>query len=285
MGVVRVEEGNQVWVASVDMLLRVIPTEGSVSLLLTGRGLKASDVLNSSNLIRFVGGCLAAGYGMADFTAEVVSKTKVEPERIRIEKEGMEGDRAFILLNPEEFIYIGKMTAKTVNYTKCQIEFNGNKFEFEFTDRGLFIALENSLGKREEGFLYDRSQIFRFFASMLASAFGRERVVQQIGLEDKSLTVGEKVEIKDDTKKLLDLMVRRPDGTSAKETKTIEGWVKQIRENAKKAGKSANAMVKAFLKQAKIPFDSKVFIRLKDLEVRLPPHWALGIYEIYEKHF
>jgi len=79
MGVVRVEEGNQVWVASVDMLLRVIPTEGSVSLWLTGRGLKASDMLNSSNLIRFVGGCFAAGYGMADFTAEVVSKTKVEP--------------------------------------------------------------------------------------------------------------------------------------------------------------------------------------------------------------
>jgi hypothetical protein len=285
MGVVRVEEGNQVWVASVDMLLRVIPTEGSVSLLLTGRGLKAGDTLGSSNLIRFVGGCLAAGYGMADFTAEVVSKTKVEPERIRIEKEGAEGDRAFIPLNPEEFIYIGKMTAKTVGYTKCQIEFNKNKFEFEFTDRGLFIALEDSLGKREEAFLHDRAQIFRFFASMLASSFGRERVVQQIGLMDKSLTVGEKVEIKDDTKKLFDVVVRRPDGSAVKETKTIEEWVKQIRENAKKAGKSPNAMAKAFLRQANIPFDAKVFIRLKDLEVRLPPHWALGIYEIYEKHF
>jgi hypothetical protein len=285
MGVVRVEEGNQVWVASVDMLLRVIPMEASVSLLLTGRGFKASDVLMASNLIRFVGGCLAAGYGMADFTAEVVSKTKVEPERIRIEKEGMEGDRAFIVLNPEEFIYIGKMTAKTVGFTKCHIEFNRNKFEFEFTDRGLFVALEDSLGKREEAFLRDRSQIFRFFASMLASSFGRERVAQQIGLEDKSLTVGEKVEIKDDTKKLLDVMVRRPDGSTVKETKTIEEWVKHVRENAKKAGKSPNAMVKAFLRQANIPFDSKVFIRLKDIEVRLPPHWALGIYEIYEKHF
>lgn len=285
MGMVRVEEGNQVWVASVDMLLRVIPTEASVSLLLTGRGLKASDMLGASNLIRFVGGCLAAGYGMADFTAEVVSKTKVEPERIRIEKEGMEGDRAFIVLNPEEFIYIGKMTAKTVNFTKCQIEFNKNKFEFEFTDRGLFVALEDSLGKREEAFLHDRSQIFRFFASMLASSFGRERVVQQIGLEDKSLTVGEKVEIKDDTKKLCEVVVRRPDGSAVKETKTIEEWVRHVRENAKKAGKSPNAMVKAFLKQANIPYDSKVFIRLREIEVRLPPHWALGIYEIYEKHF
>ncbi len=285
MGMVRVEEGSQVWVASVDMLLRVVPTEGSVSVLLTGRGLKAGDMLSSYNLIRFVGGCLAAGYGMADFTAEVVSKTKVEPERIRIEKEGTEGDRAFIVLNPEEFIYIGKMTSKTVGYTKCQIEFNRNKFEFEFTDRGLFVALEDSLGKREEASLHDRSQIFRFFTSMLASSFGRERVVQQIGLEDKSLTVGEKVEIKDDTKKLFDVVVRRPDGSAAKETKTIEEWVKHVRENAKKANKSPNAMVKAFLRQANIPFDSKVFIRLKDLEVRLPPHWALGIYEVYEKHF
>jgi hypothetical protein len=285
MGVVRVEEGNQVWVASVDMLLRVIPNEGSVSLLLTGRGLKARDELISSNVIRFVGGCLAAGYGMADFTAEVVSKTKVEPERIRIEKEGTEGDRAFIPLNPEEFIYIGKMTAKTVNYTKGQVEFHKNRFEFEFTDRGLFVALEDSLGKREEAFLYDRSQIFRFFTSMLASAFGRERITQQIGLMDRSLTVGERVEIKDDTKKLFDVAVRRPDGSVVKETKTIEEWVKQIRENAKKSGKSANAMVKAFLRQANIPFDAKVFIRLKDIEVRLPPHWALGIYEIYEKHF
>lgn len=285
MGVVRVEEGNQVWVASVDMLLRVVPNEGSVSLLLTGRGLKARDELLSANVIRFVGGCLAAGYGMADFTAEVVSRTKVEPERIRIEKEGTEGDRAFIPLNPEEFIYIGKMTAKTIGYTKCQVEFHKNRFEFEFTDRGLFIALEDSLGKREEAFLYDRSQIFRFFATMLASAFGRERIIQQIGLEDKSLTVGERVEIKDDTKKLFDVVVRRPDGSAVKETKTIEEWVKQIRENAKKAGKSANAMVKAFLRQANIPFDAKVFIRLKDIEVRLPPHWALGIYEIYEKHF
>jgi len=285
MGIVRVEEGNQVWVASVDMLLRVIPNEGSVSVVLSGRGLKASDVFSSSNLIRFVGGCLASGYGMADFTAEVVSKTKVEPERIRVEKEGTEGDRAFIPLNPEEFIYIGKMTAKTVSYTKCLIEFNKNKFEFEFTDRGLFVALEDSLGKREEAFLYDRSQIFRFFAGMLASSFGRERIVQQIGLEDKSLTVGEKVEIKDDTKKLFDVVVRRPDGTATKETKTIEEWVKHVRENAKKANKSPNAMVKAFLRQANIPFDSKVFIRLKDIEVRLPPHWALGIYEVYEKHF
>jgi hypothetical protein len=285
MGVVRVEEGNQVWVASVDMLLRVIPTEGSVSLLLTGRQVKASDVLGASNLIRFVGGCLAAGYGMADFTAEVVSKTKVEPERIRIEKEGLEGDRAFIPLNPEEFIYIGKMTAKTVSFTKCQIEFNRNKFEFEFTDRGLFVSLGDSLGKREEAFLHDRSQIFRFFTAMLASSFGRERVVQQIGLEDKSLVVGEKVEIKDDTKKLFDVVVRRPDGSAVKETKTIEEWVKHVRENARKANKSANAMVKAFLRQANIPFDSKVFIRLKDIEVRLPPHWALGIYEVYEKHF
>jgi hypothetical protein len=67
MGVVRIEEGSQVWVASFDMLLRVIPSEGSVSLLLTGRGLKASDIMTASNLIRFVGGCLAAGYGMADF--------------------------------------------------------------------------------------------------------------------------------------------------------------------------------------------------------------------------
>jgi hypothetical protein len=285
MGVVRVEEGNQVWVASVDMLLRVIPREGSVSLLLTGRGVKAIDAFTSSNLIRFVGGCLAAGYGMADFTAEVVGKTKIEPERIRIEKEGMEGDRAFIPLNPEEFIYIGKMTAKTVSYTKCQVEFNKNKLEFEFIDRGLFIVLADSLGKREETFLHDRSQIFRFFTSMLASSFGRERVVQQIGLVDKSLTVGEKVEIKDDTKKLFDVVVRRSDGTAVKETKTIEEWVKHVRENAKKANKSPNAMVKAFLRQANIPFDSKVYIRLKDIEVRLPPHWALGIYEVYEKYF
>jgi hypothetical protein len=285
MVVVRVEEGNQVWVASVDMLLRVIPSEGSVSLLLTGRGVRASDVFTSSNLVRFVGGCLAAGYGMADFTAEVVSKTKVEPERIRIEKEGTEGDRAFIVLNPEGFIYIGKMTAKTVSFKRCQIEFNKNKLEFEFTDRGLFLALEDSLGKREEAFLHDRSQIFRFFTSMLASSFGRKSVVQQIGLVDKNLTVGEKVEIKDNTQKLLDVVVRRQDGTVVKETKTVEEWVKHVRENAKKANKPPNAMVKAFLRQANIPFDSKVFIRLKDIEVRLPPHWALGIYEVYEKHF
>jgi hypothetical protein len=81
------------------------------------------------------------------------------------------------------------------------------------------------------------------------------------------------------------VLVKKPDGTVYKETKTIEEWVKHVRENAKKAGKSANAMVKAFLRQGSIPFDSKVFIRLKDLEVRLPPHWALGIYEVYEKHF
>jgi hypothetical protein len=284
MGVVRIEEGSQVWVASFDMLLRVIPSESSVSLLLTGRGLKATDVLSSSNLIRFVGGCLAAGYGMADFEAEVVSKTKVETERIRIEKEGIEGDRAYILLNPEEFIYVGKMASKTVAYTKCQMEFHGNRLELEFQDRGLFVAIENSLGKREEVFLHDRAQIFRFFASMLASAFGREKVLQRVGTEDKSLVVGERVEIKEDTQKLLEVSLKRPDGSVVKEVRTIEEWVRQIRENAKKAGKSANAMVRAFLRQRDIPFDSKVFIKIKDVEMRLPPHWALGIYEVYEKH-
>jgi hypothetical protein len=284
MGVVRIEDGNQVWVASFDMLLRVIPGEASVSVLLTGRGMKASDVLSASNLIRFVGGCLAAGYGMADFEAEVVSKTKVETERIRVEKEGMEGDRAYILLNPEEFIYVGKMTARTVGYTKCHIEFHGNRFELEFQDRGLLVAIENSLGKREEVFLHDRSQIFRFFASMLASSFGREKTLQRVGTEDKSLAVGEKVEIKEDTKKLLEVSVRRPDGSVVKEVRTIEEWVRQIRENAKKAGKSPNAMVRAFLRQRGVPFDSKVLIRIKDVEMRLPPHWALGIYEVFEKH-
>ena len=284
MGVVRIEEGSQVWVASFDMLLRVIPSESSVSLLLTGRGLRAVDVMSSSNLIRFVGGCLAAGYGMADFEAEVVSKTKVETERIRIEKEGMEGDRAYILLNPEEFIYIGKMTSKTVGYTKCQIEFHGNRFELEFQERGLLVAIEDSLGKREEVFLHDRSQIFRFFASMLASAFGREKSLQRVGTEDKSLVVGEKIEIKENTQKLLEVSLKRPDGSVVKEVRTIEEWVRQIRENAKKAGKSANAMVRAFLRQRGVPFDSKVFIRIKDVEMRLPPHWALGIYEVFEKH-
>jgi len=284
MGVVRIEEGSQVWVASFDMLLRVIPSEGSVSVLLSGRGLKASDVFGSSNLIRFVGGCLAAGYGMAGFEAEVVSKTKVENERIRIDKEGMEGDRAYILLNPEEFIYIGKMASKTVGYTKCQIDFHKNKFELEFQDRGLLVAIEDSLGKREEVFLHDRSQMFRFFAGMLASAFGREKSLQRIGTEDRNLVVGEKVEIKEDTQKLLEVSVKRPDGSVVKEVKTIEEWVRQIRENAKKAGKSPNAMVRAFLRQRDIPFDSKVFIRIKDVEMRLPPHWALGIYEVFEKH-
>jgi hypothetical protein len=284
MGVVRIEEGSQVWVASFDMLLRVIPSEGSVSVVLSGRGLKASDTLSSSNLIRFVGGCLAAGYGMADFEAEVVSKTKVETERIRIEKEGVEGDRAYILLNPEEFVYVGKMVSKTVGYTKSQIEFHGNRLELEFQDRGLLVAIENSLGKREEVFLHDRSQIFRFFASMLASAFGREKVLQKVGTEDKSLVVGEKVEIKEDTQKLLEVPLKRSDGSVAKEVRTIEEWVMQIRENAKKAGKSANAMVRAFLRQRNVPFDSKVFIRIKDVEMRLPPHWALGIYEVFEKH-
>ncbi|MFZ8858890.1 MAG: hypothetical protein ACO2PP_00050 [Thermocrinis sp.] len=284
MGVVRIEEGSQVWVASFDMLLRVMPSEASVSVVLSGRGLKASDVLSSSNLIRFVGGCLAAGYGMADFEAEVVSKTKVETERIRIEKEGMEGDRAFIVLNPEEFIYIGKMTSKTVGYTKCQIEFHGNRFELEFQERGLLVAIEDSLGKREEVFLHDRSQIFRFFASMLASAFGREKSLQRVGTEDKSLVVGEKIEIKENTQKLLEVSLKRPDGSVVKEVRTIEEWVRQIRENAKKAGKSANAMVRAFLRQRGVPFDSKVFIRIKDVEMRLPPHWALGIYEVFEKH-
>jgi len=284
MGVVRIEEGSQVWVASFDMLLRVIPGEGSVSLLLTGRGLKATDVLGSSNLIRFVGGCLAAGYGMSDFEAEVVSKTKVETERIRIEKEGMEGDRAYILLNPEEFVYIGKMTSKTVGYRKCDVEFHGNRFELEFQDRGLFVAIENSLGKREEAFLHDRSQIFRFFASMLASAFGREKTLQRVGTEDKSLVVGEKIEIKEDTQKLLEVSLKRTDGSVVREVRTIEEWVRQIRENAKKAGKSANAMVRAFLRQRGVRFDSKVLIRIKDVEMRLPPHWALGIYEVFEKH-
>jgi len=283
MGVVRIEEGNQVWVASFDMLLRVIPSEASVSLLLTGRGMKASDVFGSSNLIRFVGGCLAAGYGMADFEVEVVSRTKVEPERIRIEKEGLEGDRAYILLNPEEFIYIGKMTSKTVAYTKCYVEFHGNRFELEFQDRGLFVAIENSLGKREEVFLHDRAQMFKFFASMLASAFGREKTLQRVGMEDNSLVVGEKVEIKEDTSKLLEVSVKRPDGSVVKEVKTIEEWVRQVRENAKKVGKSPNAMVRAFLRQRGVPFDSKVFIRIKDVEIRLPPHWALGIYEVFEK--
>jgi len=284
MGVVRIEEGSQVWVASFDMLLRVIPNEASVSVVLSGRGLKANDVLSASNLIRFVGGCLAAGYGMADFEVEVVSKTKVETERIRIEKEGMEGDRAYILLNPEEFIYIGKMASKTVAYTKCQKEFHGNRLELEFQDRGLWVAIENSLGKREEVFLHDRAQIFRFFASMLASVFGREKTLQRVGTEDKSLVVGEKVEIKDGTQKLLEVSLKRPDGSVVKEVKTIEEWVRQIRENAKKAGKSPNAMVRAFLRQRGIPFDSKVFIRIKDVEMRLPPHWALGIYEVFEKH-
>ncbi len=283
MGVVRIEEGSQVWVASFDMLLRVIPSETSVSVILSGRGLKASDVLSSSNLIRFVGGCLAAGYGMADFEAEVVSKTKVETERIRIDKEGMEGDRAYIVLNPEEFIYIGKMSSKVVGYTKCQIEFHGNRFELEFRDRGLFVAIENSLGKREEVFLHDRSQMFKFFASMLASAFGREKSLQRVGTEGKSLVVGEKVEIKEDTSKLLEVSVKRPDGSVVKEVRTIEEWVRQIRENAKKVGKSANAMVRAFLRQRGVPFDSKVLIRISDVEMRLPPHWALGIYEVYEK--
>jgi hypothetical protein len=283
MGVVRIEEGSQVWVASFDMLLRVIPNEASVSVVLSGRGLKAGDILSSSNLIRFVGGCLAAGYGMAGFEAEVVSKTKVETERIRVEKEGMEGDRAYILLNPEEFIYIGKMSSKTVAYTKCQIEFHGNRLELEFQDRGLFVAIENSLGKREEVFLYDRSQMFRFFASMLASAFGREKALQRVGTEDKSLAVGEKIEIKEDTQKLLEVSVKRPDGSVVKETRTIEEWVRQIRENAKKAGKSANAMVRVFLRQREIPFDGKVFIRINEVEMRLPPHWALGIYEVFEK--
>jgi hypothetical protein len=284
MGVVRIEEGNQVWVASFDMLLRVIPSEASVSILLTGRGMKASDMLSSSTLIRFVGGCLAAGYGMADFEAEVVSRTKVETERIRVEKGGTEGDRAFIALNSEEFIYIGKMTAKTVNFTKCHVEFNRNKFEFAFTDRGLFVALEDSLGKREEVFLHDRSQMFKFFTSMLASAFGREKTLQRVGTEDKSLAVGEKIEIKEDTSKPLEVSVKRPDGSVVKEVRTIEEWVRQIRENAKKAGKSPNAMVRAFLRQRGVPFDSKVLIRIKDVEMRLPPHWALGIYEVFEKH-
>jgi len=284
MGVVRIEEGSQVWVASFDMLLRVMPSEASVSILLTGRGMKASDMFGSSNLIRFVGGCLAAGYGMADFEAEVVSKTKVEPERIRIEKEGLEGDRAYILLNPEEFVYIGKMTSKTVAYTKCQVEFHGNRFELEFQDRGLFVAIENSLGKREEVFLHDRAQMFKFFASMLASAFGREKTLQRVGMEDKSLVVGEKVEIKEDTSKLLEVSVKRPDGSVVKEVRTIEEWVRQVRENAKKVGKSPNAMVRAFLRQRGVPFDSKVFIRIRDVEMRLPPHWALGIYEVFEKY-
>jgi len=284
MGVVRIEEGSQVWVASFDMLLRVMPSEASVSVVLTGRGLKASDMFSSSNLIRFVGGCLAAGYGMSDFEAEVVSKTKVETERIRIEKDGLEGDRAYILLNPEEFIYIGKMVSKTVGYTKCQVEFHGNRFELEFQDRGFFVAIENSLDKREEVFLHDRAQMFRFFASMLASAFGREKVLQKVGTEDKSLVVGEKVEIKEDTQKVLEVSLKRPDGSVVKETRTIEEWVRQIRENAKKVGKSANAMVRAFLRQRGVSFDSKVFIRIKDVEIRLPPHWALGIYEVYEKH-
>jgi len=284
MGVVRIEEGSQVWVASFDMLLRVIPSEGSASVVLSGRGLKASDALISSNLIRFVGGCLAAGYGMADFEAEVVSKTKVETERIRIEKEGVEGDRAYILLNPEEFVYVGKMVSKTVGYTKCQVEFHGNRFELEFQDRGLLVAIENSLGRREEAFLHDRSQMFRFFAGMLASAFGREKALQRVGTEEKSLVVGEKVEIKEDTQKLLEVSLKRPDGSVVKEARTIEEWVRQIRENAKKAGKSANAMVRAFLRQRNVPFDSKVLIRIKDVEMRLPPHWALGIYEVFEKH-
>ena len=284
MGVVRIEEGSQVWVASFDMLLRVIPSEASVFVVLTGRGLKASDMLSSSNLIRFVGGCLAAGYGMSDFEAEVVSKTKVETERIRIEKEGMEGDRAYILLNPEEFVYIGKMTSKTVGYRKCDVEFHGNRFELEFQDRGLWVAIENSLGKREEAFLHDRSQIFRFFASMLASAFGREKTLQRVGTEDKSLVVGEKIEIKEDTQKLLEVSLKRTDGSVVREVRTIEEWVRQIRENAKKAGKSANAMVRAFLRQRGVRFDSKVLIRIKDVEMRLPPHWALGIYEVFEKH-
>jgi hypothetical protein len=284
MGVVRIEEGSQVWVASFDMLLRVIPSEGSVSVVLTGRGLKASDVMGSSNLIRFVGGCLAAGYGMADFEVEVVSKTKVETERIRIDKEGLEGDRAYILLNPEEFVYVGKMTSKTVGYTKCQVEFHGNRFELEFQDRGLFVAIENSLGKREEAFLRDRSQMFRFFASMLASAFGREKTLQRVGTEDKSLVVGERIEIRENTQKPLEVPIKRPDGSVVKEVRTIEEWVMQIRENAKKAGKSPNAMVRAFLRQRNVPFDSKVFIRVKDVEMRLPPHWALGIYEVFEKH-
>jgi hypothetical protein len=284
MGVVRIEEGSQVWVASHDMLLRVVPSEASVSILLTGRGLKASDMLSASNLIRFVGGCLAAGYGMADFEAEVVSRTKVETESIRVEKEGVEGDRAYILLNPEEFIYVGKMSARTVGYTKCQVEFHGNRLELEFQDRGLFLAIENSLGKREEVFLHDRSQMFRFFAGMLASSFGREKTLQRVGTEDKSLAVGEKVEVKEDTKKLLEVSMKRADGSVVKEVKTIEEWVRQIRENAKKAGKSPNAMVRAFLRQRGIPFDSKVLIRIKEVEMRLPPHWALGIYEVFEKH-
>jgi len=284
MGTVRIEEGSQVWVASFDMLLRVIPDSTGVSVILTGRGLKARDTLTSSNLIRFIGGCLAAGYGMTDFSAEVVSKVKIENGRIRVEKENaQESDRAYIFLNPEEFIYIGKMTAKSVSYSECLIEFNKNKFEVNFQEKGVLIALEDALGKREEIFFYDRSQIFRFFTSILASAFGREKVLQHIGTEEKSLVVGERIEIKDDVKKLVEIALRQADGTLVKETKSIEEWIKQIRENAKKAGKSANAMVRAFLKQGNIPFDSKVSIRIKDLEVRLPPHWALGLYEVFEK--
>ena len=270
-------------ITSNEVLLRALLGSG-LSLALAGRGWNAKAYLTGPYLVRFVGGCLASGYGLSDFGVEVVSGVQIEHEKLRVLKEGSTNDRGLIRLSPEEFIFLGLFCSKGVEYTTVDLDFQRNFVSLRREDYGFVLRLVDAKGLQEQVLLSQKSDILRFFSALFASALGREKQAQRIAGEDNYVKVKEKVEIKDDLNKVIQLPIKTANGNTKLEEKTLSEWLSFIHNTAQTAGKSPQAVLKSFLKKHNILYSCKVSLTINNVEVRIPSHWALGLYQCFEKY-
>jgi len=263
----RVSLVDSIVFAEDDVLLKIQIGKTGVGLAIVRKGKKIIDSLVSDNLVKFVGACKASAIGLGGFNAEVVSKTTINPDKIKLEKE--DAEKLFVSLLPGDFDVIVKNVKRGVRYQKVELNLLGNILRLDRDEERLVVEVQNAQGQAH-GTVLEGLDIDRFFSALFVHALGRGSPTLYINTSDR-LFVKEKVEPKEDLSKELEVKG---------EKKTLGEWIEHIEKLAKDAKKYSQPYVKNFLRQHGIEFHRKVSVRIREVEVRVPPWWALGLYEL-----
>jgi hypothetical protein len=278
--------GDKLYITSADYALMVEYLEGGVEITLSGNGRFGSERVSGSDLIRFVGACFSAGYGIDGFEKEVIGGLYVEPDRIRVMLQGSVNDRVFVKVRPEHFLEIAHICTAKYYPLAGQLVVADYSLTYNLSPSGVLLFIR---GKEGQGEIFVEREKASFLVGMIEASFigrslGGARLISE--KEEKSLYVEEIVEAKENPEKpIVDYVVYG--GEKKAVEKPLHEWMLSLKEFAKNNGKSPSGVLRAFLRKHGINYDRKILLILKEKKkeasLRLPVHFAKGLAMVLER--
>lgn len=273
--------GNRFYVASADYGLVVEYLEDGIEFAVSGNGRAGKEVILGQDLVRFVGACFSAGYGIDGFEKEVINGLYIEPDRIRVLVSGSLNDRAFVKVKPEHLIELAYISLHRYYPKEGKFSIMEYELSYALSPKGMLLKLKDK--ERQESVFVEKAEIALLIGVIETSFVGRLVGSGRVSVEKgkKVLYVDEIVEPKADPNTVLTDYLTTKEGKQ-EVSKPLYAWLVYLRDLAKEHSRSPSGVIRSFLRKHGINYDRKILFsvgvsRDKRVQVRLPIHFAKGL--------